>query len=255
MENPRTYGSPPFQIALLHGGPGAQGEMAPVARELTRKRGILEPLQTRYSVEGQIEELRLILKEHASCPAVLVGYSWGAWLAFLTAARYPERVRKLILVSSGPFEGKYAGEITQTRLGRLCKREKDEAKLLLGKKIEDPEEFARLGELMALADDYDPLPLQSEGKALDPKQFEKVWKEAAQLRESGKLLEEGKKIQCPVVAIHGGHDSHPAGGVEGPLKGVLADFKFILLEKCGHTPWMEKQARESFFKALEGELS
>lgn len=253
MENPRTYGNPPYTVALLHGGPGALGEMAPVARELAPRRGVLEPLQTRKSVEGQIQELQLMLEEQASLPAVLVGYSWGAWLAVLTAARFPEAVKKLILVSSGPFEGKYAGEITQTRLGRLCKREKDEAKFLLRKNIEGPEEFARLGELMAQADDYDPLPLRHEGSVPDPEQFAMVWKEAAHLRETGKLLEEAKKIHCPVVAIHGDHDPHPAQGVEGPLKGVLADFKFILLEKCGHTPWMEKKAREPFFKALEAE--
>jgi pimeloyl-ACP methyl ester carboxylesterase len=253
MENPRTYGDPPYAVALLHGGPGALGEMAPVARELAVRRGVLEPLQTRNSVEGQIQELQMVLEEHAALPALLVGYSWGAWLGLLTAARYPDLVQKLILVSSGPFEEKYAGEITQTRLGRLCKREKDEAKFLLRKKIEGPEEFARLGELMAQADDYDPLPLRREGTVPDPEQFGKVWPEAALLRKSGKLLEEARKVQCPVTALHGDHDPHPAQGVEGPLKGALAEFKFILLEKCGHTPWMEKQARENFFRVLEAE--
>ncbi|NBD34478.1 MAG: alpha/beta hydrolase, partial [Chloroflexi bacterium] len=30
----RTYGHPPFDVAVIHGGPGAGGEMAPVAHEL-----------------------------------------------------------------------------------------------------------------------------------------------------------------------------------------------------------------------------
>ncbi len=46
MENLRKYGNPPFIAALIHGGPGSPGEMAPVARELSTGRGILEPLQT-----------------------------------------------------------------------------------------------------------------------------------------------------------------------------------------------------------------
>jgi hypothetical protein len=29
MENPRKYGSAPFNTAVVHGGPGAGGEMAP----------------------------------------------------------------------------------------------------------------------------------------------------------------------------------------------------------------------------------
>ena len=34
MSNLRTYGEPPFGVAVIHGGPGAGGEMAPVARVL-----------------------------------------------------------------------------------------------------------------------------------------------------------------------------------------------------------------------------
>jgi len=32
MKNLRKYGKAPFSIAAIHGGPGAPGEMAPVAR-------------------------------------------------------------------------------------------------------------------------------------------------------------------------------------------------------------------------------
>jgi pimeloyl-ACP methyl ester carboxylesterase len=74
------------------------------------------------------------------------------------------------------------------------------------------------------------------------------------LRRSGKLLEMGKEITVPVVAIHGDYDSHPAEGVEKPLSAILKDFHFILLEKCGHKPWIERQARERFYTILEGEL-
>ena len=54
----RTYGRPPFGVAVIHGGPGARGEMAPVARELAPDGGVLEPLQTKTTLQGQIEELR-----------------------------------------------------------------------------------------------------------------------------------------------------------------------------------------------------
>ncbi|HJT25676.1 MAG TPA: alpha/beta hydrolase, partial [bacterium] len=84
--------------------------------------------------------------------------------------------------------------------------------------------------------------------------YKSVWKEAAELRKSGGLLKAAKTIQCPVTAIHGDHDPHPAEGVQKPLSKALKDFRFILLEKCGHTPWMEKRAREDFFAALQKEL-
>jgi hypothetical protein len=44
MKNPRLYGRPPYRIAVLHGGPGAAGEMKPVAEALSADFGFLEPL-------------------------------------------------------------------------------------------------------------------------------------------------------------------------------------------------------------------
>ncbi len=54
MKNLRKYGKAPFKVAVIHGGPGAPGEMAPVARELSSVSGVLEPLQTATTIEGQI---------------------------------------------------------------------------------------------------------------------------------------------------------------------------------------------------------
>jgi pimeloyl-ACP methyl ester carboxylesterase len=227
--------------------------MAPVARELAGTRGVLEPLQTKDSIEALIGELKLVLEEEASGPAVLIGYSWGAWLGLLFAARHPALVQKLVLVSSGPFEEKYVARIMGSRLKRLSAQEQREVHLLQ-KDLKDPDKFARFGELMSQADFYDPLPMKTEGVELRPDLFQGVWGEASELRKNGQLLARIKDIQCPVTAIHGDHDPHPAEGVEKPLAAALKGFRFILLEKCGHTPWMEKQARDPFFEALNKEL-
>jgi len=63
-----------------------------------------------------------------------------------------------------------------------------------------------------------------------------------------------KAIRCPVVAIHGDWDPHPAEGVNDPLTKVLPDFRFVLLEKCGHRPWIERNAAETFYKVLVEEI-
>ncbi len=254
MDNLRTYGRPPYTVAVLHGGPGVAGEMAPVAQELSVKWGVLEPLQTKDSVGGQVEELKLALEEMATLPAIVAGYSWGAWLGFLLAARYPALVKKLMLISSAPFEEKYYPQILKTRLQRLDKKEKDDVEFLKGR-TEDPLAFGLLRELLAKGDFYDPLPIRPESVELRPDIHKRVNEESKELRKSGKLLEAASSIQCPVVAIHGDHDPRPAEGVQKPLEKVLKDFRFILLERCGHTPWMEKQARDEFFRVLAGELA
>ena len=45
----RAYGKAPYTVVLVHGGPGAAGEMTPVAKRLSNNRGILEPFQTSTS--------------------------------------------------------------------------------------------------------------------------------------------------------------------------------------------------------------
>ena len=68
MENLRRYGHKPFNVAVIHGGPGAPGEMAPIARELSSSTGVLEPLQTAMTIEGQVQELKAILKKNGDIP-------------------------------------------------------------------------------------------------------------------------------------------------------------------------------------------
>ena len=107
---------------------------------------------------------------------------------------------------------------------------------------------------MDKADSFDSLPHDSETLPGNPDIYQKVWAEASKIRRSRKLLNLGKMIRCPVVAIHGDYDPHPAVGVQEPLSRVLQDFRFILLEKCGHHPWFERQAKQQFYDVLGKEI-
>jgi pimeloyl-ACP methyl ester carboxylesterase len=259
MKSLRTYGEAPFNVAVIHGGPGAAGEMAPVARELKSGWGVLEPLQTVGSVQGQIEELKTVLEKNGDLPVFLIGFSWGAWLSFIFSANYPTLVKKLILIGSGPFEEKYAERIQETRLSRLSEGERTEVKSLI-EILDNPlakdknMALARFGALFSKADAYDPIIDESEVIDYDLDIYQSAWKDGAELRRSGKLLRFGKNIKCPVVAIHGDYDPHPAEGVQKPLSTILKNFRFILLENCGHKPWIERQAKGEFFRILEEEL-
>jgi len=231
-----------------------------VARELSAALGVLEPMQTRATLAGQVEELKTLLQDAGSMPVTLIGYSWGAILSFIYCAENPSRVKKLILVSSGVFSDVYVSRIKRNRLSRLSARERARMDELLGN-LNDPSTadkdtpFAELGALIAKADAYDPLPYESDAIAFQHDIFEAVWRDAEELRKSGELLDMGQRITCPVVAIHGDFDPHPWEGIKGPLEEVLSDFRFILLEKCGHHPWYEKHARGKFYTVLKGELA
>jgi pimeloyl-ACP methyl ester carboxylesterase len=260
MDNLRKYGQGPFRIAVIHGGPGAPGSAALVARTLALKHNILEPLQTADSVVGQAKELHDVLRDNSLLPITLIGLSWGAMLSFIVAARYPYLVKKLIMVGSGPYEAAYAKNIQKTRLSRLNEQEKVEAQNLIAGLNSAPNTdhdriLEQLGRLFDKSDNYNPLYLENEAITVDYNQHLKVWAEAEALRASGEMLNLGTEIKCPVIAIHGDYDPHPAEGVKKPLSRVLSDFRFIVLKNCGHTPWVEKEARDEFYQILDEELS
>ncbi len=233
--------------------------MAPVARELASGGGVLEPLQTAAALEGQIEELKTTLETNGDLPVTLIGFSWGAWLSFIFAATYPAIVKKLILIGSGPYEERYVASTQETRLNRLSEEDIAEVKSLI-RVLDNPAAedrntaFARFGALFSKVDAYDPIVYESEVIDYQVDIFQSVWKDAAELRRSGQLLELAKRIECPVVAIHGDYDPHPVEGVQKPLSAILKNFRFILLKNCGHRPWIEREAREKFYEILKAEL-
>jgi pimeloyl-ACP methyl ester carboxylesterase len=228
--------------------------MKGLAKLLTDRYGILEPYQSEMTIDEQIEELKIQITNHTNEKVILVGYSWGAWLSFLFTAKYNGLVKKLILISSGPFEEKYVSQIMMNRLKRLNSVDKKRMKNILHQLnqevIEDKqatlEEFKKI---LTKADYFDPL-RQDEPIAFDEKIYKKIWAEASQLRKSGALLKQAKNIQVDVTAIHGDYDPHPYQGVKEPLAEQLDHFKFILIEKCGHQPWIEKEAKDEFLNQL-----
>jgi len=256
--NLRKYGSIPFSVAVVHGGPGAAGEMQPVAAELAKEWGVLEPLQTAHSLDGQVAELASILKQNFT-PVSLIGFSWGAWLSFIVAARYPDLVNKLVLVSSGSFDEKYTQSMRTSRLSRLGAVERAEL-ITLGQMLESTHSdhkqaiFERFGYLVTKADTFDPIARKKQDVNYQFNIFRNVWADAEEFRRRGKLLRLASQIQCPVTAIHGDYDSHSADGVQIPLSKELVNFRFVLLDKCGHTPWIERHARNEFFRVLGEEL-
>ncbi|MBV9080626.1 MAG: alpha/beta hydrolase, partial [Elusimicrobia bacterium] len=215
--NVRRYGSPPYRVAVLHGGPGAPGNGRLLAEELGRARGVLEPLQTADTLDGEVNELREQIEANATAPVTLIGSSWGAWLAYLAAARFPTLIAKLILVGCPPFEDWQSRDITPTRLRRLDSGDRAEVQRLLGV-MGDPDgqgkddALAAIGRLFVKADSVDPVTLDLGTSNVSFRIHSGVWKDATRLRARGELVAIGHHLRCPVVAIHGDRDPHPAEG-------------------------------------------
>lgn len=252
---PRHFGKPPFRVVVVHGGPGAPGTLAPVARELGRGLGVLEPWQTAPSVPGEVDELFRQITTWADPPVVLVGHSWGAWLSLLLAAEHPRVVHGLVLVGCGPLASRYASEVGRARRARLSAEqqrelERCERRLAAASRPPSATALRRLGDLARVTDSYDLLPHRAAVRSGSAAVFRSVWKEAESMRRAGRLIRAARRVRAPIVVIHGDADPHPLRGVVEPLHDVGIEPRVVLLSRCGHEPWWERHARVRFFEEL-----
>ncbi|MCL1803829.1 MAG: alpha/beta hydrolase [Eubacteriaceae bacterium] len=252
----RIYGNKPYKIALVHGGPGAIGSLAAVAREISATHGAIEPLQSKMAVSELVEELYIQISEAANEPITVLGHSWGAWLSVLCAAKHPGIAKQLVLVGSGPFTAHYAYTIGQRRLANFTDEERAEYLNVLqllddGGEDEKTALLERLGELAEISDNYSLLEDDYKSQTvIDAEMYASVWREAEQMRSSGKLADALGNISCPAIIIHGSSDPHPIEGVAEPLKEYGIETSIYLLDKCGHSPFFEKHAKDEFYSIL-----
>src|SRR5690242_1844725 len=95
-------------VLLLHGQPGRASHWAPVVRILREQARAIVPDRPGYGDGGEpagglffnAEAALALLDSLEVDSAVVAGHSWGCGVAMAMAARFPERVRGLVLVGS-----------------------------------------------------------------------------------------------------------------------------------------------------------
>ena len=224
-------------ICLLHGGPGAPGGMAPVAREL---QDALEPHQRRSAGEPLTVAIHVAdLHDLVDEPPTLVGHSWGAMLALCYAAEHP--VDRLVLIGCGTFD--------ETARAELIRRRK-----ATDERAVDDASMARLGRFYEIADAFD---LIAPGALLacDFRGHIETWDDMMRLQADGTYPAAFGSITAPVTMLHGDHDPHPGRLIRDGLRPHIPHLEYVELERCGHTPWIERHAREDFFARLRACLT
>ncbi len=257
----RTYGEAPYEYVVVHGGPGAPGSASSLARKLSETRSVLEPFQTEASVWGQVEELHRQIRDNCTDKVFALGHSWGAWLVYLLAYKYPDAVKIAFLIGAGAFDSAFLPQLQQRRLAALSPEEQSEY-LKMIELLQKPSEksdtyLGRLGALAEKADNYC-VEMTDENRedtiAIDGRQFQKVMAEAHRMREEGFFRKIATDIRCPVRIIHGNNDTTPAEGVITPLREAIPDLKWYVIDKCGHSPWKEKYGEEEFYRIVDCEV-
>jgi pimeloyl-ACP methyl ester carboxylesterase len=244
-------------VVVLHGGPAAAGEVAPIARELADSYRVLEPWQRGsggdpLTVAWHVRDLHNVVT--AFCGRwnpVLVGHSWGAMLALVYAASHPDWVKALVLVGCGTFDERAREKLHATLRERTDADLQRELDALDAMPIRSEEKLRRRYELTRKLYDYDaedPEPLES--GPLDVRAHIETWNDMLRLQAQGIYPSGLYTYSGHVLMLHGAHDPHPGPLIRDGLMPVQPLIQYHELARCGHCPWRERGAREEFFSVL-----
>ncbi len=257
----RRYGTEGSVVIVLHGGPGAAGYMAPVARGLADTFRVLEPFQRGsgkepLTVARHIADLHELVEQHCDNerPA-LVGSSWGAMLALAYAAAHPGRAGSLVLIGCGTFDGA-ARQHMQTTLDEQMDDSLRRRLDHLPDEFPDPDERLRaMGDLILPMYSCELVTTDQEIEACDARAHQETWQDMLRLQEEGVYPAAFRAIDLPVLMLHGAIDPHPGPMVRASLQPHIPQLEYREWERCGHYPWLEKAARREFFTVLRGWLT
>jgi pimeloyl-ACP methyl ester carboxylesterase len=201
-----------------------------------------------YSREAQSDLTVGLMDALKADEAVLIGHSAGGTIAALTALRYPERVRALILVDAAIYEGGGAPSwalpllrLPQTRrIGPLIARSvRRQGERLLERSWHDPSlitpEMHEGYQASFLVDDWD--------KAL--------WELTLASRASD-LAERLSELVLPTLVITGDDDRIVPTELSIRLADELSQAQLAVLEGCGHVP--HEECPQAFLEAVMGFL-
>jgi pimeloyl-ACP methyl ester carboxylesterase len=235
----------------LHGGPAAAGHMAPVARQLANSFRVFEPFQRgsgreRLTVATHVADLRDVIDLHAQgCRPALIGASWGAMLALAYAAAHPSSTGPLILVGCGTFDSIARAALQNTVAARMT--DAIRAQLLATEQLDQDKGFKAGAEAMVPIYSVDLLSPPHEEDLVDARAHHETWEDMLRLQTDGTYPEAFAAIKVPVLMMHGTYDPHPGRLILQSLKPYLPQLEHRELEHCGHYPWLEKAAADTFF--------
>ncbi|MBL0940935.1 MAG: alpha/beta hydrolase [Gemmatimonadaceae bacterium] len=247
-------GAPP--VLLLHGGPGAHHDylypqmlaLADTYRMITYdQRGggqsrTDDPDPVTWVT--QVEDLAALVTEFALIPPTIIGYSWGALLAMLYAARAAKdsalvAPARLVLISPAPITKSWREEFEQNLLARgrsdVIQAMRTELQQS-GLRESNPDAYRQRGFELSVAGYFsdphrarDLTPFRVTGKVQ-----QSVWTSLGEFD----IRDELRAVRCPTLVIHGRQDPIPLASAEAAAECLSAEL--VVLDDCGHVPYVEQ---------------
>lgn len=255
---------------MLHGGPGMyHDELFPFFLDFAKSnklifydqrgngRSTLEKIDsTTFTVDLMVEDLEELRKEFGIEKLNIIGHSWGGLLAMYYAVKYPDNMKRLILVDAAPVNTPLLIESYEKQISMF--------------ETEDWEYVQKLWNSEAyLAGDpeiHNEAMKISEGTVFSNKEVIDEYMEAAafndrtaknaallndlatQMKLNIQVQDKLNNINCPTLIINGSDDFIVEEAYELTNE-LIANSELVLIEGAGHYPFIENRA--DFFIELD----
>jgi pimeloyl-ACP methyl ester carboxylesterase len=252
----REYGVGFETVIAVHGGPAAAGDVAPLARTLGEQWRVLEPYQRGHggrpvTVATHVQDLDDVIRERCGGrPTIVVGHSWGAMLALAYATAHPTTPTALVLIGCGTFSRAARAAFEKRRAARLTAARQATVVHIKETEKDANRRLAALGRMMTRVYGYDVDDGAIELAVVDAVAHAETWADMVRLQSEGVYPAAFAAIECPVLMLHGEVDPHPGRLTSDDLRRHIPQLEYRELSKCGHSPWLERQARDEFFGCL-----
>lgn len=255
-------------ILIINGGPGMNSEgFTSLAKKLgqnnmaiiydqrgTGKSKIPKIIENTITIDAMVSDIETIRKYLNIDQWIVLGHSFGGMLGSYYTSKFPDKVKGLILSSSGGINMDLFSDLNIA--SRLTDLERDSLKYWNSQIANgDTTYFTRLqrGKYLAPAYLFDKSNVPIVAHRLtqgNPRINGLVFQN---MRKIGfDCAEELKGFQAPVLIIQGKEDIIPKS-VADTAKSVLQNSTLVLLEKCGHYGWLDQP--DLYFKSVNEFLS
>jgi pimeloyl-ACP methyl ester carboxylesterase len=201
-----------------------------------------------YSPEFQAKLTVGLMDELGIQQAILVGNSAGGAIAALTALRYPQRVKALILVDPAIYTGGSPGFV------RLLAKTPQMQRLgpLVARNIQN------WGQDFAASAWHDPSKITDEiwagyTRPLQAENWDRALWNLTAASQNLKLGEQLERFQLPILVITGDDDRIVPTADSVRLASELPNAELIVIPNCGHVP--HEECHQAFLIAVEDFLA
>jgi len=249
-------------LLLLHGMFGDHQDWAPVLDPLAARYRLLavdlpgfgdsEKPHGDYTAERFVEALDGLRAELGIDRLTAVGNSFGGVVALLYTLARPERVERLVLVSSGGFH-RYSRREKLFHSARLSE--------VALRTLTPPVQGALLRALFVNPSEASEQYIEKQNAKLrrpDYPEYVRAASSSIRMVMNTYLLDRVSEIECPVLLVWGEQDAVvPIEEARAALE-RLRDGRLVVLPRCGHAPQLDCPARfvstlDEFMTATAGQ--